>query len=180
MKEGNTTVEGDGRYLVATIESAGEVSPVFQEKLDGMAEELFGDVDAEKWYPFEKFNTFFHELGDEIGDKTLHQAGTENGKAIPFSDDIDSPGAAFNSLNDLHKQATRGSEQEFPIGRYTVTKQQSRQFRVGATENFPHPEPYAEGVLFGIVKSFTSEGTQVSVESVDPNRDERYAWSISW
>lgn len=180
MDEYDPGVEGDGRYLVATVESAGDVSPVFERKLRRMAEERFGTVDADRWYPINEFVSFFHDLEAEVGEKTLRQGGIENAKVIPWPDGVDSVREAMETINDLHQQATRGADEEYPIGRYTVGSEGSTALRVGVTERFPHPESYTQGILKGVVEEFEAGSRQLEVESVSPNADEKVAWRLSW
>lgn len=169
-------VEGDGRYLVATIQSAGKVSPVFERKLREMASDRFAEVDDERWYPIGEFVEFFEELESEVGSQTLEEAGVENGKAIPWPPEVDSLDDALGVINDLHREATRGSNREWPIGRYVVEERGSSGFRVGVTEEFPHPNPYTKGVLKGIANNFGGERHTVSEAS--PRDDERAAWTL--
>jgi hypothetical protein len=172
--------EGNGAYLVAFIESAGEVSTVFERKIREMAEDRFGTVSAEEWYPLGEWADLYKEVMDEVGENTMKKGGKENGKAIEWPEDVNSVEGALGVVNELHQDSTRNSGQEYPAGRYVIDMQGPRSVRVGITEAFPWPKPFVPGVIEGIIEDIGPEDAIISGNEVEPEANERAAWEFSW
>lgn len=179
MPEHDPNSEVQGRYPLATVESAGEVSPVFERKARELFSEHLDELDAEQWYSTGDVVAAYHDLRDEVGEATMRQGGIEAGQAIPWPDEITSPMDAFGALTEMHQDAFRNSSQEFPAGRYTFEPSGDREARVGISKAYPFTEPHAEGVFVGITKSLGG-GSAPSVEAVDPVDEEAAAFVVSW
>lgn len=174
------TAEGNGAYLVAFIQSAGEVSPVFERKIQEMAEERFGTISADEWYPLGEWKELYEDVMDEVGEATMKQGGKENGKAIEWPDEVNSVEDALNTLNEMHKDSTRNSDQEYPAGRYVIDMQGPRSVRVGITEAFTWPKPFVPGAIQGIVEDVGPDDAVFSETEVSPKSNERAAWEFEW
>jgi hypothetical protein len=172
--------EGDGRYLMAFIESAGEVSTVFERKLRSMAEERFDTLAADEWYRLGDMADLYQQVEDEVGEATMRQGGAENARAIPWPDDLNSVEDGLAFLNEAHENATRGSDREYPAGRYTIEMQGERSVRFGVTEAFPWPASFAEGAIQGIVSDLGPADARTSVTETATNSEERAAWEVTW
>ncbi|WP_267161566.1 hypothetical protein [Halovenus salina] len=180
MTSYDTESEADGRYVVAFVESAGEVSPVFQRKVNDIFEKHLPHVDAEAWYRTEDVVLAFSEVRDEIGSKTMMQGGTESAKAIPWPDSVSTLSDALTALIDLHRDAYRNSNQTNPAGNYTFEKLDNRAARVGILEGFPYGPGFAEGVFKQVAADFGPADARPTLDEANPNTDESHAWELTW
>lgn len=180
MSEYGPEAAGDGRYLVAFIESAGEVSPVFERKLREMASERFETLSEEEWYRLDDMKSLYEEVHEEVGDATMRQGGIENAKAIPWPDEVTTIEDGLQMLNNMHKDATRGSDEEFPAGRYTFEMTAARSLRFGVTEAFPWPSPFVEGAVTGLIQDLGPGDAAPTLEETTPDANEKAAWNVTW
>jgi hypothetical protein len=171
---------GDGQYVVAFVESAGEVSPVFERKVRDIFSKHLGDVSAEAWYPLPDLIAAFDEIEEEIGTKTMRQGGREAAAAIPWPDGVDSPEAAHQVLFEAHQDAYRESTRENPAGNYTVEIDGDRSATVGVLDGYPYPRSFAAGVFKYIFSEFGPEDAAPRLEETTPNPEQSAAWTVTW
>jgi hypothetical protein len=172
--------EADGRYVVAFVESAGEVSPVFQRKVNDIFEKHLPHVDPEAWYRTEDVVLAFTEVRDEIGSKTMEQGGAEAAKAIPWPDSVSTLSEALGVLIEQHREAYRDSTQTNPAGNYTVEEHDGRTARVGILEGFPYGPGFARGVFRQVAAEFGPEDSQPTLDEIEPDTSESHAWELTW
>lgn len=172
--------EADGRYVVAFVESAGEVSPVFQRKVTDMFEKHLPSLDADEWYRTEDVVLAFNEVNEEIGSKTMEQGGVESARAIPWPDSVSTLSDALDLLIKQHRDAYRNSSQKNPGGNYTVEVRDDSSARVGILEGFPYGSAFARGVFKQVAGEFSPAGAQPTLEPVEPDADESHAWELTW
>lgn len=170
--------ECEGRYPIATIKSAGEVSPVFERKARKLFEEHLGELSENQWYRTEDVVNAYHSLVNQVGDKSMREGGKESAKAVQWPENVDSPMDGLAALAEMHKQAYRNSDQEYPAGRYTFEKINQTTAHVGITEDYPLPSSNAKGVFIGVVQSLS--GTTPNVAEITPKDNERKGFEIKW
>jgi hypothetical protein len=180
MPEYDPNAEGDGRYVVAFIESAGEVSPVFERKLRTIAEEHLGSIGAEKWYLVEDLESMFEEVQEEIGSKTPKEGGIEGAKAVPWPDGVSSIGEALEFLQQAHREAYRDSQMKNPAGNYTFTRTGDREMQVGVTNGFYLPTAWAKGVFEYVPREFGPNDTHVRLTEKSPEDHQIASWELLW
>jgi hypothetical protein len=172
--------EVNGRYLAAFVESAGEVSPVFERKVRQIFERHLPPIEEGEWYRTEPVATAFDDVQEEIGPKTMKEGGIEGTKAVPWPDDIESIPEALTFLQQAHREAYRNSSMENPAGNYTFTETDERAMLVGITEGFPAPPGWAEGVFEYVAKEFGPEDASVRLTEKTPDDDQAAAWELLW
>jgi hypothetical protein len=169
-----------GRYLVAFVESAGKVSPVFERKVREIFEEHMQPVETGEWYQTDNVAAAFDEIQETIGSNTMREGGAEGAKAVPWPDEISSIEGALEFLQQAHRDAYRNSEMENPAGNYTFEAVGDRTLRVGITEGFPAPQGWAEGVFNYVAKEFGPDRANVRLTEKTPRDDEAAAWELFW
>ncbi len=180
-------VEVTGRYITSMVNSAGEVSPVFGRKMEELLGEFgLADPEPESWYSAQDFAEAVDSATDQIGSKTVAQAGEEMGKDVP-KDEFADPHEALAGADAAQQAAYRGGQTTRPAGGYTYEKVDATEAHLGVTEPFPYQEEIAKGALVGILKDMVERESQVSAEETDtkPTEDpekapEREAYVISW
>jgi hypothetical protein len=178
MDEYDPNAEVDGEYVVAFVESAGKVSPVFERKVREILEDHIGSIEPGQWYRTGDLEEAYQQIHREIGDKTMQQGGEEVGKAIPWPDGVETVADALDMLNDIHKSVYRNSSSEFPAGKYTIEHLGDNSARVGVTPGYQYSDPFARGVFSGI--GATLGGSTPSLESTDTRPEETAAWIMEW
>lgn len=174
--------EGQGLYLLSFIESAGEVSPVFERKAKNLLEKHdLKDVDEEEFYSMEAILTAFDDVVEEVGENTMRQGGEQMGIDAPLPPEVDTPHGAFEFADVIYKEAHKfdGSVGEDTLA-YTYEKLGSQSAHVGLKETYPYPEVMGEGAFMGFVKNVLGENVRVSMDETDPKPDERRAWTLEW
>lgn len=145
-----------------------------------MAKERFGTVSADEWYPLGEWAELYQEVLDEVGEATMRRGGKENGKAIEWPDGVESVEDALYTLNEMHLDATRNSDQEYPAGRYIIDVRGPRSVRVGIPDSFAWPDPFVPGAIAGIIEDVGPEDAIISETEVEPDDEERAAWEFEW
>jgi hypothetical protein len=173
------TAEGDGQYVVAFIESAGEVSPVFQRKVRSIFEKHLSGINADQWYPVEDLAAAFEEIDRDVGEQTLEQGGIESTRTAPYPDHVSSPEEAFEALIEVHRAAYRNGTGKDPAGNYTC-EVSGRSARVGILEGYPYPPAFAKGVFKQIPRRFGNDDASPTLDSVEPRPSEICAWEMQW
>ncbi len=175
--------EGQGLYLLSFIQSAGEVSPVFERKAKNLLEEHgLKNVEEEGYYDMDDILTAFDDVVDEVGENTMRQGGEQMGVDAPLPPEVDSPHAALEFADVIYKEAHRFAESvgEDDTLAYTYEKRGSQSAHVGITDTYPYPEVMGEGAFPGFVKNVLGENTRVQMTETDPNANERRAWTLEW
>lgn len=178
MTNYDSTSEVIGRYPLATVESAGEVSPVFERKARELFNEHLGELDAEEWYQVDDVVAAYESLRDEVGESTMRQGGKESAKAVEWPPEVDTVRAGLSVLAEMHKEAFRNSPEEFPAGKYTFEPLGDRHAHVGISNGYPFTASHAEGVFIGVVQDLSD--SRPSIEETTAKADEEAAFELTW
>ncbi|SDJ33705.1 hypothetical protein SAMN05216226_102187 [Halovenus aranensis] len=178
----DSQAEVTGRYIVSMAESAGEVSPVFERKIRELLEEHgIKDPEADGWYSAEHFVEAVNRASEDIGSKTILEAGTQMGRDVPQPEEVDGPKDALAIADEAQQAAYRNASEERPAGGYKYEETGENSVRMGVTSKFPYPEEIAKGSIKGIVESTTSgSAAAVVISEVNANPDEMCAYEIEW
>lgn len=172
--------EATGKYMVAFIESAGKVSPVFERKVREIFEDHLGTLEEDSWYRNANVEKAFDEVLEEVGEKTMIEGGVESGKAIDWPDEVETVMDGFSVWNSFHEAAYRNSDLDFPAGKYTVEQLGDREVRVGITEGYNLSAEFAKGCSKGIVQELSTGSNRARLEDTDPRSEEQAAWILEW
>lgn len=178
MEEGTKII---GRYILAFVESTGDVSPVFERKTrDIFAENGLevDEIDEESYHDALRYADAMREIRDEVGEKTLRQAGAEQGGAVPWPPHVDSVADGLEFLVEADKQAHEAPSGSFE-GDYTYEQTGETEGRVSIPDRAPYPVDNFKGVFEGVIKSLSSS-SNVTISDVDAKPNEKAAFKISW
>lgn len=168
-----------GANLVAFLESAGEVSPVFRKK----AEETFKkygitDPDEGDWYDNDDFTEAMHDVVDKAGPKTVQQAGRE---MVRFNDEIlqqDEIGEGLAIFAEQHKATHKNFSVE-TAGLVECTRTSETTYRIAGTGGYKYPESLLRGAAKESLLQ-TGNMSQVRIEDAEPEGDEVIAFELTW
>lgn len=174
------TAEATGRYIVAFIDAAGEVSPVFAQKVQQIFEEKIGDISAEEYYRHDKVKEGFEAVLVEVGPKTMTEGGIASAKALPFPEDTTIQ-EALEMLREEHSvgNSYRNTNSDRPAGQYTY-ELSGTSGHFGATEGYPYTKPYVRGIYQGIIEKYGPKESRPKFEETTPKDGEQFAWQVEW
>lgn len=178
MEDGTEII---GRYILAFVESTGDVSPVFERKTRDIFSEQgidISDLNEESWVDALTYVDTMHAIEDKVGEKTLYQAGIEQGKNVPWPDGVNSVEEGLAFMSEADEQAHRSPSGNYR-GQYVVRQVEGSTAQVGIREESPYPKTDVEGVLEGAVDDLTDSGS-VTTSEIGPESGERIAFEISW
>ncbi|WP_276299779.1 hypothetical protein [Halorussus lipolyticus] len=168
-----------GKYSLAFIQAAGEVSSVFEKKTREMFEKaLGGEVKPEEMYEFGNVVEGYLKIQEEVGDNTMKRGGEASAKTVPIPDDTDL-GEAFDVLLEEHNRQFQNSDREYPGGRY-LHDIDGRTGRLGVDEAYPLPKSFVQGVYKGLIEEYGPSDAMPAFEEAEPEGDERFAWDVTW
>jgi hypothetical protein len=102
-----------GLYIAAFIESAGEVSRVFERKAtDMLANHGIEGVDPESWYDLNAFERAVTEIEDQVGSMTTKQAAVKMIQVDEKIPDQDSARDGFEILETQQRNAFKSHSVE--------------------------------------------------------------------
>lgn len=166
-----------GKYVGAFIESAGDVSPVFERKASNILESNgIDDVDPEDWYSVEKFVDAMSEIEGEVGEKTSEQAGI---KMIEVVDEISGLSSMEEAI-EIGKEPHRQSYQNFAteeVGGLKCEQLDNGNLKVAYYGGWEYPEAFTEGIFKGFAKGVDGL-TPDDIEPREPEQDEVYAFEV--
>lgn len=172
--------EVTGKYLIAFVEAAGEVSSVFEEKTREIFEEhTDGELESDGWYKADNIVEAYDDLLNNVGKQTMKQGGLAAAETLPFSEDI-SLEEAFDKLSEEHKSAYRNSDMEEPAGNYVGEVEGPNSARVAITDAYPYTAPFAKGVFEGVIERWGGDDPRPHFEEIDGRKDENAAWKVDW
>lgn len=178
MEDGTEFV---GRYILAFVESTGHVSPVFEQKTREIFERNglpVGEIEEDSWHDASKYAAAMQEIADEVGSKTLRQAGEEQAKNVPWDGQIETVTDGLDFLVETDRAVHRTPSGTFE-GNYEYERVGDSRVRVGIPEHVPYPTDNFKGVFSGAVKTLSDTGT-VTVSDTDTRSDEKAAFEVSW
>jgi len=174
------TAEATGRYIVAFVEAAGEVSPVFARKVQEIFEEKIGDISADEYYRHESVKEGFEAVLVEVGPKTMTEGGIATAKELPFPEDTTIQ-EALEMLRDEHSvgKSYRNTDSDRPGGQYRC-ELAGASGHFGATEGYPYTKPYVRGIYQGIIEKYGPREARPRFEETAPRDGEQFAWQVEW
>lgn len=174
------TAEATGRYIIAFIDAAGEVSPVFAQKVERIFEEKIGDVSAEEYYRHDKVKEGFEAVLVEVGPKTMTEGGIATAKELPFPDDTTIQ-EALEMLREEHSvgNSYRNTDSDRPAGQYTFDLSGTAG-HFGATNGYPYTKPYVKGIYQGIIEKYGPRRARPEFTEATPKPNEKFAWHVEW
>jgi hypothetical protein len=169
-----------GLYITAFVESAGEVSIVFERKAKEMlADHGIEDIDVESWYDLNAFERAVTEIEEQVGGKTTRQAAV---KMIEVDDKIPDQNSARDGFEILKTQQ-RNAMDDFSVedcGQYRIEQLDPQEFRVATYGGWGYPEAFTGGLMKGVIQETERQGAKVELDSVSTSGDEVYAYKVSW
>lgn len=168
-----------GTNVLAFIESAGEVSPVFANK----AREIFADHGItdpaeDEWYDADDYLDALFAFVEEVGEMSVQQAGREMvrvNEPIMEKESIDDGMATFA---EQHKGTHKNWDYESD-GRVEYEQISPTAYRISTTGGYRHPEALLRGASKEVVIQ-TSGATHVEIEETEPKPDEVHAFELHW
>lgn len=181
MSEQYGEAEVHGRYVASFIESAGEVSPVFERKVREIFDNhISGEITYDEWYPISDVSDAFHRVLREVGESTMREGGAASARQVPWPEEVTAVSDGLQRLDQMHQDSSRGGTSPEPAGSYTIDIRGDRSARVAVTEDWPYTAPEAEGVLKGVVDSLGDERAVPTINETDTRSGELAAWDLSW
>ncbi|SDJ30772.1 hypothetical protein SAMN05216226_10266 [Halovenus aranensis] len=181
MTETSSSAELSGQYIASLVESAGDVSPVFERKVrDIFKEYISTEIEYDQWYPVPEVTDTYQRIARQVGSSTMQEGGAASAQAVEWPDHVTRVADGLELLNDMHQQAHRGGEEAHPGGQYLVETEDARAARVAVSSDWPYTVPLAEGVFKGIVKDLGDDDAVPSLEDVESRHDEEAAWKLTW
>jgi hypothetical protein len=173
--------EATGMYMVAFVEAAGEVSPIFERKARQKFETHLGELNAEGWYPMDDVVDAFEDILVSVGPKTMEQGGVVAAETLPLDDGL-ALRDALAGLNELQtsEQTYRNSDRDAPGGEYLFEVHDDASARLSVSEAWPLTEPYAKGVFKGVVERWGGPDASPNFTDASPRSDESAAWTVEW
>lgn len=178
----DSETEVTGVYVNAFLESAGEVSPVFEQRLRSVLDDHgISDPVPEEWYPAQQFVDAVTEVSNTIGDQVILQAGVDMGKNVPWADEVsDDPGDVLEYVARTADEAYRNSTEEYPIGQYQIETVESGRAVVAVTEKWPYPKEVVQGAIKGALKVSSDRVERATVTTIDANVNQAARFEITW
>lgn len=180
MSKHETDAEILGKSIEMFVRSAGEVSVVFEHKMNDIVEKHLGEIEPESWYSVSDVAAATNEIRDEVGSVTIKNGGIAVAKNTDWPEDVTTVEEALQANIQRYQQTNRGGDSKFPAGNYTVEMLDARSARVGITERFPYGPEIAEGIYTGIAQEHGPDNASPITEETDPNPNESHAWILSW
>jgi hypothetical protein len=167
-----------GKYILAFVESAGTVSPVFERKVRETFETEIGEVEADGWYRNDDVKGAYHSVLNKVGPKTMKQGGKATSGALDFPADT-SVEEALTLLQKEHSAdgVYRNTTSDTPAGQYTF-EISGNSAHLGATEGYPYTKPFVEGLYKGIIEEYSNSAPELT--ETTPKAGEQFAWDATW
>lgn len=174
MQQGTEIV---GRYILAFVESTGKVSPVFERKTRKMFAENGLDIDSiseDSWHDALNYAEAMRQVKNEVGSKTITEAGIEQAKAVPWPDHIETVADGMEFIVEADREAHRGGYD----GGYVFEETGSHSGRVGIEQDAPYPIENFKGVFLGVGRQLSDDS--VALSDTSPRSDEQAAFELTW
>lgn len=166
-----------GQFLQAFLQSAGEVSPVFERRARGFLEDNGIDqVDPNEWYSVERFAAAMNEIETAVGEKTAEQAGIKMIEIIDELQGLDT----FESVLETAQVQQRESYQPFSpeaVGQIRYEQDADGTYRLSYYGGWPYPESFTRGIFRGTADA-TTEFSTFAIESTTTRDDEPFAFRL--
>jgi hypothetical protein len=157
-----------GQYVQAFLQSAGEVSPVFERKALGYLEDHgLEDIDSEDWYPMEKFAPALQAIKEDVGEMTLKRAGIVQVEVTESITSMESPEASVAAANEVLRQVYRNYSPE-AVGEFRYEEVGDGDHRISMAGAWPYPAQFTKGIMLGLLR----ETLGVEVADSEPTSKE--------
>lgn len=168
--------EVSGMYVTAFLDSAGEVSSVFERKARSILDENgIEEVSQEEWYEIDRFVSAMNNIEEEVGEKTSERAGIEMMEVAPEIEDLSSMEEAIEVGKEPLRQSYRNYSVE-EVGGFKFEESEGEK-RVAYYGGWEYPEAFTHGIFKGMAKAVdgVSPNDIVPTESVG---DEVYSYVV--
>jgi hypothetical protein len=178
MQGHDPDAEVSGKYVLAFVESAGEVSAVFERKVRATFEDEIGAVEPDGWYRTADVKSAYHSVLSSVGSKTMKQGGKATAEVLDFPVEY-SVAEAMTALQEEHSAAGvyRNTDSDTPAGQYTFSID-GRSGHFGATTGYPYTEPFVAGIYERLIAKHG--GSVPDLTETEPASGEQFAWEASW
>ncbi|MEZ3117187.1 hypothetical protein RYH80_14825 [Halobaculum sp. MBLA0147] len=174
------TAKISGKYVAAFVQSAGEVSAVFEKKAqETLASHGIEEPDPEGYYDDAEFGAALAEIEEKAGERTVRRAGQ---KMIAVNEPIVSQSSAVAGLETMAEQHA-GIHRDYSVaeaGGYDVLSTSDDSCRVDVLGDYPFPLSLPHGAIEGTVQQTESEATRVTVDRVDAPDDVFARFEVGW
>lgn len=174
------TAKISGKYVAAFVQSAGEVSAVFEKKAqETLSAHGIDDPDPEEFYDDAAFGAALAEIEETAGERTVRQAGQ---KMIAVNESVVSQSSAVAGLETMADQHA-GIHRDYSVaeaGGYEVVSTGDRTCRVDVLGDYPFPLSLPHGAIEGTVRETESDADRVSVDRVDAPDDVFARFDVGW
>jgi hypothetical protein len=169
-------VKVSGKFVQGFANSAGDVSPVFEQKLRKfLAEHGIDEVKPDNWYPFDNFARAVTDVEDAVGTMTAVVGGRTMVSLIGRLDGTQS----LAETMEIAKEANRNAYQNFTVdaaGHYSYEETDDGA-RIATVGGWQHPQQFTKGIIEGFVEN----ATDYEMDDLKERRsqsDEVYAFSV--
>lgn len=174
------TAKISGKYVAAFVQSAGEVSAVFEKKAqETLASHGIEDPDPEAFYDDAEFGAALAEIEEKAGERTVRQAGQ---KMVAVNEPIVSQSSAVAGLETMAEQHA-GIHRDYSVteaGGYEIVSTGDDTCRVDVLGDYPFPLSLPHGAIEGTVRATEGDANRVSVDQVDAPDDVFARFEVSW
>ncbi|MFC7057115.1 hypothetical protein [Halovenus salina] len=168
--------------MTAFLESAGEVSPVFEQRLRAVLDDHgITNPTLEEWYQATAFVDAVTEVANTIGDRTVLQAGIDMGRNVPWADEVgDDPTEVLKMVAQTNQDAYRNSTEEYPIGQYQIEEVSDNSAVVGVTDKWPYPSEIAKGAIKGALEAASDHVKHVTISETESGSNQLGRYEVDW
>ncbi|SDJ33658.1 hypothetical protein SAMN05216226_102185 [Halovenus aranensis] len=175
----NNETQIHGVAVMGVVWSADRVSPLFGRKIRHLlADRGITTLEQTETYPAEAVVGSISEIAREFGSKPVASAGAVMAREASTQSECETSYAALQRLAELPEDWFDDPAEQYPIGRYTLEKEGSREARLGVTDAFPYPPDITKGSIRGALVS--TGASPLRIERTRPRQSEQFAYYIKW
>lgn len=171
-------VEVNGRAIRSVVEGVASFSELFESmSLEMLENNGIPDPQPGEWYPMQDYLDAFQEIENRVGPNTVEQIGRSIPEVVEWPGGIETVPAAMEQLDDVYQMNHRGGE----IGSYEFRMTGAQEGRMECYN--PYPCALDRGIVTGIARKFSPEGSLVRVEEVEGCRmdgAETCVYAVKW
>lgn len=166
-----------GMYVAAFLESAGEVSSVFERKARNILEANgIPEVDPEEWYSIDKFVSAMNDIEKEVGEKTSEQAGIKMMEIVPAMSDFESMAEAIEVGQEPLEESYQNYSVE-SVGGFRYETLSNGNGKVTYYGGWEYPESFTAGIFKGMAQEVNGLATN-SIQPIEPEGNEVYSFEV--
>ncbi|WP_276299171.1 hypothetical protein [Halorussus lipolyticus] len=172
-------VEVEGRAVRSMLEGVGELSSVFEKRMQETLDERgIGEPQAGEWYPQEAYLDAVASIEDSIGSQTFRNIGKKLPEKTPMPPAIDTVDEALEAVEKGYEMNHRGGDSG-----YYEFEDTGENEKVVHCKN-PYPCDLDVGLITAVAEEFSSDSAIVTVEEEsDVCRDDggdECIYRVSW